>query len=57
VVVKILLPDNLFPEKVKDLLRAISGVGFFERSVVIGSWVMLIYQVFAYKTVVRCIRL
>ena len=38
--VKNLLPDNLFPERVKDLLHAISGVGFFERSVVIGSWVM-----------------
>ncbi|EKD21842.1 MAG: hypothetical protein ACD_87C00311G0002 [uncultured bacterium] len=46
-----LLPDNLFPDRIRDLLRAISGVGFFERSVVIGSWVMLIHQVFAYKTV------
>ena len=41
---KNLLSDNLFPETVRDLLRAISGVGFFERFVVIGSWVMLIYQ-------------
>ena len=38
------LPDNLFPERVKDLLHAMSGVGFFDHSVVIGSWVMLIYQ-------------
>ncbi len=38
------LPDNLFPDYIKNLLHAMSGVGFFERSVVIGSWVMLIYQ-------------
>ncbi len=38
------LPDNLFPDHIKDLLHAMSGVGFFERSVVVGSWVMLIYQ-------------
>jgi len=43
VAVKNQLPDNLFPERIKDLIRAISGVGFFERSVLIGSWVMLIY--------------
>lgn len=41
-----LLPDNLFPDRIKDLLHAVSGAGFFERSVVIGSWVMLIYQEF-----------
>jgi len=39
-----LLPDNLFPDRIKDLLHAISRAGFFDRSVVIGSWVMLIYQ-------------
>lgn len=43
-VVKNKLPDNLFPENIKNLLHAMSDVGFFERSVVIGSWVMLIYQ-------------
>ena len=41
---KNLLPDNLFPDSIKGLLHTISGAGFFERSVVIGSWVMLIYQ-------------
>jgi len=39
-----LLPDNLFPDRIKDLLHAINRAGFFDRSVVIGSWVMLIYQ-------------
>lgn len=39
-----LLPDNLFPEGIHGLFRTISGAGFFDRSVVIGSWVMLIYQ-------------
>jgi hypothetical protein len=38
------LPDNLFPDHIKNLLCAMSNVGFFERSVVVGSWVMLIYQ-------------
>ena len=38
------LPDNLFPDQIKNLLCAMSDVGFFERSVVVGSWVMLIYQ-------------
>lgn len=38
------LPDNLFPNRVSDLLHALSRAGFFERSVVIGSWVMLIYK-------------
>ena len=42
--VKNQLPDNLFPEMITDLLRAVSRAGFFQRSVVIGSWVMLIYQ-------------
>lgn len=38
------LPDNLFPDRIKGLLHTISRAGFFERSVMIGSWVMLIYQ-------------
>ena len=38
------LPDNLFPDQIKKLFHAMSGAGFFERSVMIGSWVMLIYQ-------------
>jgi hypothetical protein len=44
VAVKSQLPDNLFPDRIRDLLHAMSDVGFFERSVVVGSWVMLIYQ-------------
>jgi hypothetical protein len=39
------LPDNLFPVSIHGLLRTISRAGFFDRSVMIGSWVMLIYQV------------
>jgi hypothetical protein len=38
------LPDNLFPVNIHGLLRTISHAGFFDRSVMIGSWVMLIYQ-------------
>ena len=39
-----LLPDNLFPPSIHGLLRTISRAGFFDRSVMIGSWVMLVYQ-------------
>jgi hypothetical protein len=39
-----LLPDNLFPISIHRLLCTISRAGFFDRSVMIGSWVMLIYQ-------------
>lgn len=39
-----LLPDNLFPSNIYGLLRTISRAGFFDRSVMIGSWVMLVYQ-------------
>ena len=39
-----LLPDNLFPARIHGLLRTISRAGFFDGSVMIGSWVMLIYQ-------------
>jgi len=39
-----LLPDNLFPAGIHGLLRTISRAGFFDRSVMIGSWVMLVYQ-------------
>ena len=38
------LSDNIFPSSIHKLLRAISRAGFFERSIMIGSWVMLIYQ-------------
>jgi len=39
-----LLPDNIFPPSIHGLLRTISRAGFFDRSVMIGSWVMLVYQ-------------
>jgi hypothetical protein len=39
-----LLPDKLFPDSIHGLLCTISCAGFFDRSVMIGSWVMLIYQ-------------
>ncbi len=38
------LPDNLFPDRITQLIQTVSGVGFFEHSAVIGSWVMLIYK-------------
>ena len=33
-----------FPSSIGDLLRTLSKVGFFARSLLIGSWVMPIYQ-------------
>ncbi len=33
-----------FPTQIEALLRALSEVGFFERSSLIGSWVMPLYQ-------------
>ena len=33
-----------FPPPIGDLLRSLSEVGFFDRSLLIGSWVMLLYQ-------------
>lgn len=39
--------DNpIFPQPVSDLLEALSSVGFFEESMLIGSWVMPLYQEF-----------
>ncbi len=34
---------GVFPEPVGDLLRTLHGVGFFEDSVLVGSWVMPLY--------------
>jgi hypothetical protein len=34
----------LFPQPVSDLLAALSLVGFFKESMLIGSWVMSLYQ-------------
>jgi hypothetical protein len=36
----------LFPQPVSDLLRALSNVGFFDESMLIGSWVMPLYKEF-----------
>lgn len=33
-----------FPPPIGDLLRSLSEVGFFDRSLLIGSWVMPLYQ-------------
>ena len=37
---------ELFPQPVSDLLRALSVVGFFEESMLVGSWVMPLYAEF-----------
>jgi hypothetical protein len=34
----------IFPSEVRELLRALHSVGFFEDSMLIGSWVMLLYR-------------
>ncbi len=39
-----LLPDNIFPASIHEFLRTIRCTWFFDRSVMIGSWVMLTYQ-------------
>ena len=36
----------LFPQAVSDLLKMLSSVGFFEESMLIGSWVMPLYNEF-----------
>lgn len=33
-----------FPPQIGELLRALSEVGFFDRSLLIGSWVMPLYR-------------
>lgn len=33
-----------FPPPIDDLLRSLSEVGFFDRSLLIGSWAMVLYQ-------------
>ena len=38
------LHDISLPDEIMELLRTLSSVGFFERSTLIGSWVMPIYQ-------------
>jgi hypothetical protein len=35
---------NIFPSEVRELLQAFYSVGFFDESLLIGSWVMPLYQ-------------
>jgi hypothetical protein len=35
---------NIFPAEIKELLQAFFSVGFFDKSLLIGSWVMPLYQ-------------
>jgi hypothetical protein len=35
---------NVFPLEVRELLRAFFSVGFFEESLLVGSWVMPLYK-------------
>ncbi len=35
---------NIFPSEVRELLQALFSVGFFDESLLIGSWVMPLYQ-------------
>ena len=39
------LPESCFPPEIRNLFVSLGRVGFFERSVLIGSWVMPVYQV------------
>ncbi|MHC4604065.1 MAG: GSU2403 family nucleotidyltransferase fold protein [Planctomycetota bacterium] len=36
--------ENIFPSEVRELLQAFFSVGFFNESLLIGSWVMPLYQ-------------
>jgi hypothetical protein len=40
----IILNKTSFPEEIHNLLKALSDSGFFESSLLIGSWVMPVYQ-------------
>ncbi len=35
---------DIFPSEIRELLRALDSAGFFEESMLIGSWVMPLYQ-------------
>ena len=35
---------DIFPSEVRELLRALDSAGFFEESMLIGSWVMPLYR-------------
>lgn len=38
------LREALFPPEIKKLLKALGEAGFFEKSLLIGSWVMPVYR-------------
>jgi len=38
--------NPIFPKPVSDLLETLSSVGFFEESMLVGSWVMPLYREF-----------
>ena len=38
------LNETLFPTQIRTLLRTLSEAGFFERSLLVGSWVMPVYR-------------
>jgi hypothetical protein len=45
VTLTIRLPDkSLFPPEVQDLLASLHDAGFFEKSMLVGSWVMPVYR-------------
>jgi hypothetical protein len=45
---------DIFPSEVQELLRALHSVGFFEDSMLIGSWVMPLYrEVFGINYILR----
>ncbi|HZV47026.1 MAG TPA: GSU2403 family nucleotidyltransferase fold protein [Thermodesulfovibrionales bacterium] len=45
---------DIFPSEVRELFQALHAVGFFEESMLIGSWVMPLYQeVFSINYILR----
>ncbi len=46
--------NDIFPSEVRELLKALHSVGFFEYSMLIGSWVMPLYrEVFGINYILR----
>jgi len=45
---------DIFPSEVRELFQALHAVGFFEESMLIGSWVMPLYrEVFGINYILR----
>ena len=52
------VPEALFPQPIGRLVRALGAAGFFERSVLIGSWVMPVYgELYGVRYVLRTLDL